>query len=155
MKIAKLTILPLALILLTSCNKKVFYAEDHHVDEKGWNINEKLEYDIVSPDATTYYNFLIDIRNTTKYPYDRTFLFINTTFPDGSIAHDTLECPLADVTGQWYGKQSGHYINNRYYFRKNVRFPQKGHYHFEILHGMRDTNIIGIKNVGFRIEHIK
>ena len=156
MKIIKyITLITLTVLMLTGCNRRVFYTDDQRVEESGWNMYQPVKFDVKVPDTTTFYNFLIDIRNTVNYPYDRTFLFINTTFPDGSIAHDTLECPLADVTGQWYGKQSGHYISNRYYFKKDVRFAKAGDYHFEILHGMRDTNIVGLKNIGLSIEYVK
>lgn len=140
-------------MLFSACDSKVFYADTQRVDESGWNMAKSVEFDVEVPDTTTYYHFMIDLRNTNTYEYANAFLFINTTFPDGSVAHDTLECPLADVTGQWYGKRSGQYINNRYFFRKYVSFPMPGNYHFEILHGMREADIKGIKNIGLRIEY--
>lgn len=146
----------LALLLLSalvSCNKKVFYSNDQRVNEKGWNMNEKLMFDIDVTDTLRLYNFFVDLRISNQYPYSNTFFFINTTFPDGGVAYDTLECPLADVDGRWYGKPTGHYIDNRYAFRQRMIFPTTGHYHFEIGHAMRDTNIVGIKNVGLRIEY--
>jgi gliding motility-associated lipoprotein GldH len=35
-----------------------------------------------------------------------------------------------------------------------VIFPRTGNYHFEIGHGMRDTNVVGLKSVGIRIERV-
>lgn len=128
------------------------FIDEQRVDERGWNLSDKLFYDVEVTDTVGYFNFFIDVRNTVSYPYSNTFLFINTTFPDGSVACDTLECPLADVDGRWLGKQSGHYVSNRYYLRKGVRFPMSGKYRFAIAHGMRDTNIVGIKNIGLSIE---
>ena len=81
------------------------------------------------------------------------FLFINTTFPDGSVAYDTMEYPLADPAGKWYGKRTGRYVDTRYYFRRNARFPMAGIYHFAITNGMRDSAICGLKNIGFRVEY--
>lgn len=153
MKNSCLTLL-IILLMLASCNSKQYYADDQRVDENGWHLNDKLYFNVEVDDTTAIYNFIINIRNTAHYPYSNTFLFINTTFPDGGIAHDTLECPLADVDGRWYGKRTGHYIDNSYYFRKHVVFPQKGRYSFEISHGMRDTAVVGIKNIGLHIEHI-
>ena len=67
-------------------------------------------------------------------------------------AYDTLECPLADVEGHWYGKRTGRYVDSRFVFRRHVIFPRSGRYHFELWHGMRDTNVTGLKSVGLRIE---
>ena len=152
----RITLIALALvsmILATACDSKVFYTEDKRVNEMGWNLNDKLSFDIDVTDTLRIYSFFIDLRVSNDFPKDRAFLFINTTFPDGGVAADTLGCPLAAPDGKWYGRRSGKYIDNRYPFRLNMIFPSTGHYHFEIAHGMRDTNIVGIKNVGLRIEY--
>ena len=38
-------------------------------------------------------------------------------------------------------------------FRRNVRFPMQGNYHFAITNGMRDSAIVGLSHIGFRIEY--
>lgn len=116
-------------------------------------MNDKLTFDVDVKDTARLYTFLVDLRLTADYPYSNVFFFITTTFPDGGVAADTLECPVASPDGQWVGKRTGGYIDNRYIFRKNMIFPATGSYTFEIQHGMRDTNITGIKNVGLRIEY--
>ena len=83
-----------------------------------------------------------------------TFLFIGTTFPDGSVAHDTLECPLADPEGRWLGKRTGRYVDARYRLRGgSARFPMMGHYRFAVTNAMRDSAISGIKDIGLRVEY--
>lgn len=139
-------------LLMQGCNKKVHYAVERDVDEQGWNMNDRLAYDVDIQDTLQIYNFYIDVRNNVHYDKANTFLFINTTFPDGSVAYDTLECPLADVEGHWYGRRTGRFVDSRFVFRKNVIFPISGHYHFEVAHGMRDTNVVGLKSIGLRIE---
>ncbi|MCQ2261865.1 MAG: gliding motility lipoprotein GldH [Bacteroidales bacterium] len=144
-------ILPL-LFLLSACNRNVIFSDNQHVDEDGWNMNEQLYFNVKIEDTTQFYDFCIDVRNANTFAYSNLFLFINTTFPDGSIAADTLECPLADLEGKWYGKSSGHYIDGRYFLRRNVRFPMCGDYRFQVFHGMRDTNLVGISDISFIIS---
>lgn len=146
-------IMLIALLALTGCDRRVFFSDDQRVDERGWSMDDKHYYDVEVTDLQRLYTFYIDLRVANDYPYDRAFLFINTTFPDGSIAADTLGCPLAAPDGQWYGKRSGKYIDNRYIFKQNIIFPMEGRYRFEIQHAMRDTAIVGVKNVGLRIEY--
>ncbi len=139
-------------MILQSCDKHVYYAVERDVDETSWNMDQWLKYDVEVDDTMQIFDFYIDVRNSVRYPKANTFFFINTTFPDGSVAYDTLECPLADVQGNWYGKRTGRYVDSRFVFRRHVIFPRSGNYHFEIGHGMRDTNVVGIKSVGLRIK---
>ena len=142
-------------LLCIGCNSKVFYAEYADVDEQGWALADSVVFDVEVTDTNRVYDFLLEVRNNISYPYSNAFFFINTTFPDGSVAHDTLECPLADLSGQWYGKRAGRYVDSRYYFRKNARFPLSGNYRFAITHGLRDSSVVGLCDIGFRIEYSK
>ena len=140
-------------IMLASCDGTVFSSEYAEVDEKGWLPADSACFDVEVEDTSLIFNFLVEVRNSVSYPYSNTFLFINTTFPDGSVARDTMEYPLADPSGQWLGKRSGRYVDTRYYFRRNARFPMPGNYHFAITNGMRDSAITGLEHIGFRIEY--
>lgn len=148
-----LSIVLLAL-LAQGCDRKVYYAAERDVDERGWHMNDAVVFDIPVDDTLDVYNFFFDLRNSVAYDKANAFFFINTTFPDGTIAYDTLECPLADLQGQWYGRRTGRYVDNRYYFRKHIIFPRAGIYSVAVSHGMRDTSVIGLKSVGLRIERI-
>lgn len=147
-----IALLPLLLLLLQGCDKHVYYTDEHDVDETGWNMNDAAVFDVDVDDTLQVFDFFINVRNSVHFPKANVFFFINTTFPDGSVAYDTLECPLADVEGHWYGRRTGRYVDSRYVFRRHVIFPRTGLYRFEILHGMRDTNVVGLKSVGLRIE---
>lgn len=154
MNIHKLQIVAMLLValLIAGCDGSVYYDQSRSVNEHGWNPADSLYFDVEAIDTTTVYNFMVEVRNSITYPYSNTFLFIRTTFPDGSCAQDTLECPLADVEGRWYGKRTGRYVDARYYFRRNARFPMEGNYHFAITNGLRDSAIAGIKDISLRVE---
>lgn len=139
-------------MLLVSCDGSIYYDESRAVDEHGWLPADSVCFDVPATDTTTIYNFLFEVRNSVSYPYSNTFLFIRTTFPDGSYAQDTMEYPLADAAGQWYGRRTGRYVDTRYYFRRNVRFPMEGTYHFAVTNGMRDSAIAGLKDISLRVE---
>ena len=94
-------------VLLVSCDRSVFFSDDKRVEEQGWNMADKYYFNVEVTDVKRLYTFFIDLRVSNDYPYDRAFFFINTTFPDGSIAADTLGCPLAAPDGQWYGSRAG------------------------------------------------
>lgn len=139
-------------VMTAACDKNVYYTVQQDVDETGWDMNDRLEFDVDVDDTLQLFDFYVDVRNSVHFPKANVFFFINTTFPDGSVAYDTLECPLADVEGHWYGRRTGRYVDSRFVFRRHVIFPRTGNYHFEVAHGMRDTSVVGLKSVGLRIE---
>ena len=140
---------------MASCDNTVFYDESRAVDEQGWLPADSVAFDVSVSDTQSTFNFLVEVRNSISYPYSNTFFFLHTTFPDGSVSQDTLEFPLADPTGRWLGKRTGRYVDTRFYFRRNARFPMEGTYRFAITNGMRDSAIAGLRDVGFRIEYNK
>lgn len=142
----------LAVVLLSGCAKGTFYDKHHTVDTEGWNMEEGLRFAVDIEDTQTPYDFYIDVRNAKDYAYSNLFLFITTTFPDKVERRDTLECPLADAYGRWYGRQTNRYVDGRYLLHQRVIFPMKGTYTFQINHAMRDTVVTGIKNIGLHVE---
>lgn len=147
-----LAVLQLA-VCFTACDGSVFFDRQRVVDEHGWLPTESVDFDVMVDDTNQVYNFLIEVRNSVDYPYANTFFFLNTEFPDGSRARDTMEFPLADPEGRWIGKRTGRYVDTRFYFRRNARFPMEGNYRFSITNGMRDSAICGLKDIGLRIEY--
>lgn len=151
-----ISIIPVILaVLCVACDGKVFYDEQRPVNQDGWLPADSVTFDVPVTDTNRTFNFLIGVRNSITYPYSNTFLFLHTTFPDGSVAQDTLEYPLADPSGRWLGKRTGRYVDTRYYFRRNARFPMSGTYHFAITNGMRDSAVVGLHDIGFRVEYSK
>ena len=144
----------MAALALTACDGSVYYDESRTVDEHGWLPQDTLVFDVEVDDTVHLFNLLVEVRNSVEYPYSNTFLFIGTTFPDGSVAYDTMECPLADPEGRWLGKRTGRYVDARYRLRGgSARFPLMGHYRFAVTNGMRDSAISGIKDIGLRVEY--
>lgn len=153
LKPIKLILVALAL-LLTSCDGTVYYSEYADIDESGWKVADSTRFDLQVDDTTHLFDLLVEVRNGVDYAYSNLFLFVNTTFPDGSISCDTMELPLADPSGAWLGKHSGRYVDSRYRLRgQPVRFPMKGNYHFAITNGMRDNAVKDIVHVGLRVEY--
>ena len=139
-------------VLTAACDKNVYYTVQQDVDETGWDMNDRLEFDVDVDDTLQLFDFYVDVRNSVHFPKANVFFFINTTFPDGSVSDDALDCPLADADGHWSGRRTGRYVDSRFVFRRHVIFPRTGNYHFEVAHGMRDTSVVGLKSVGLRIE---
>ena len=96
----------LAVLLLASCDGTVYYSEYADINEGGWKVSDSACFDVHVDDTTHFFDLLVEVRNNVEYPYSNLFLFVNTTFPDGSVSCDTMELPLADPSGVWLGKMT-------------------------------------------------
>lgn len=144
----------LGALLGGACDSSVFYNENHSVDAEGWNLAERLTYNIEAEDTTETYLCCIDIRNRNDYAYQNLYLNIVTIYPDGGRAADTnMEFRLAQPDGQWLGKSRGRYVDGRYPLCY-LHFPQRGQYQFQVTHAMRDTLLKGIDAIGIHLQRM-
>jgi gliding motility-associated lipoprotein GldH len=139
-------------LLFSSCDDNGLYDQNRDIKDGVWDIKQHLVFDFDVPDSVTKYNFYFNVRNTDEYPYSNIYVFFKTTFPNGKTGVDTVEFPLADENGRWYGKGQGDVHDCRLVFRQNVRFPLAGKYHMEIEQAMRMEQLPGVLNAGIRIE---
>ncbi|MCX6306265.1 MAG: gliding motility lipoprotein GldH [Bacteroidetes bacterium] len=151
---AKITSMLLVLLMavLVSCDSNRVF-EEHVALKKGtWNVKNELQFRVAISDLLSRYNVYLNVRNGPEYPNSNLFLFMNTVFPDGHIARDTIELTLADYDGRWLGSGMGSVKFSRFLFQKNVRFLQKGDYRFVMEQAMRVPELNGIHDIGLRIE---
>lgn len=138
-------------VSLVGC-QEVLFQDSRPVPNKNWEIGHNISFDVEVKDTMTGYDFYIDLRNESNYPYANIFMFVNTTFPSGKSAKDTVECILADRTGRWLGRGLGDVIDNHILFKQNIRFPNEGIYSFAFEHGMRNEALPAVLDVGISIE---
>ncbi|QKG78869.1 gliding motility lipoprotein GldH [Tenuifilum thalassicum] len=139
-------------VSLLSCSDNYVYNGYITLPNESWHVDSIAQFNVPVSDTLTYYNLFINIRNTTDYPYQNLYLFIDVKAPNGSAIRDTFECFLSDEHGNWYGKGSGSLRDNRFLYRKNVRFGTSGEYKVYLQQAMRVDELKGISEVGFRVE---
>lgn len=142
----------LSIIIFSACNEERFYEKNLPIENELWNKNEPKAFEVEVKDTLAQYDFYINLRNSGAYPYANLFLFLNTVFPNGEMARDTLELFLADPAGKWLGTGSGDIYDNRIMFKKDASFPIAGSYKFEFEHAMRQEDVPHIIDIGMRIE---
>jgi gliding motility-associated lipoprotein GldH len=148
----KLRIIIPLMVFIIGCNDQIVYEENHNTDEKGWSVNDVLVFEFEVKDTTQLYDIFLNVRNTTDYGYSNLYVFFQTDFPDGRTFRDTVEMHIADRQGKWTGKGFGKLKANSFHFRKDVWFPLEGMYELTIQHAMREEMLIGISDMGVRIE---
>jgi len=139
-------------IILFSCTSNIFYDKNIEINNSVWNTDSTAIFNVTVEDTINYFDFYLNLRNTTDYKYSNIYFFIDTKFPDGNHTQDTVECLLSDKKGKWYGSGIGKVKSNSYLLKREIKFLQKGVYSFEIQQAMRTRNLNGIKNIGITIK---
>lgn len=153
--IITIAVLLLSLSFLFSCNNKnIVYEKTKEFPNAEWQIDDVQKFNVEIDDTLANYDFSIIIRNTIDYNYANLFVFLNTLTPDDEIAKDTLQFLLADKEGKWLGKGKGNFKESVFLLQHGLKFSQAGTYSFEFTQGMREETLVGIADIGIRIEKI-
>ena len=81
-------------------------------------------------------------------------MFLENTDAKGNMLKDTIEGYLSDDFGKWMG--TGNAVKEMpVFYKQNILFPDSGTYQIKIGHGMRDSILTGIKEIGVRVEMVK
>lgn len=139
--------------LLISCGSKdVFNAYDS-IESSGWNSDSISRFNFVINDTSVLYNSFINVRHSGDFPYRNLWLIVDLVRPDSNIIRDTAILILAKETGKWIGTGSSSVRHLRYLFKNEMSFSQPGNYEYIIAHGMNDSVLPGIVNVGIRLAY--
>lgn len=105
-------LLPALLIfILSGCTKPGPLAEDagfKAIPASGWVYGDTLTFrpDSLFADSGATAGIAIAVRHTDAYLYSNLWLELTSTAAD-SLRRDTVNIPLADTYGKWYGKGMG------------------------------------------------
>jgi gliding motility-associated lipoprotein GldH len=141
----------LPLVFLSACDANTLFDDTKPIPDGVWSEKNMITFKVPVTDTVNIHKFYLSVRHATDYRFANLFLFINTTFPDGKNARDTVECILADRSGKWLGKGITDMRDNQVLLRRGLKFPQAGTYVFEIEQAMREPELEGISDIGLRI----
>jgi len=143
-KILFMAVLALA---LTACRQDIVFSQFVSIPSGEWSGDELAEFDYTISDKDADYRMLVYVRHTERYPYQNMWLFV-----DNGAHRDTIEFYLADDRGQWLGDRHHGFIEMPVLFEQNYHFPDTGLYHMAIQHGMRDSVLRGVMDIGLEIR---
>lgn len=138
-------------ILLASCGNSFVINESQSISHP-WEAAQTIDFEFDIQDTISPYSFFINIRNDIDYDYSNIYFFIHTTFPDGQLSRDTVECILANVRGKWIGKGMGSIKESSHLIRNKLYFPASGLYKIRIEQAMRKELLNGIEDIGIKIS---
>ena len=151
--------LPVLLLLLLSvvqsCDPNRIYESNVVLPDDGWHRAKCARFEVEITDTINSCNIFVNVRNNSKFKWMELWLFVDAYSPSGYMQRDTLKIMLADSYGKWLGHGLGDKYDNRILFHRNIRFPVSGLYIFEYEQAMRSESLVGIDDIGLRIELAK
>lgn len=146
MKILRIILLAMLVTGFSSCRHGIVYSHFYPISSEKWHVDSVANFDYSIDESDASYRMLIYVRHTERYPYQNMWLFIN----DGTRS-DTIEFYLADDRGQWLGDRHHGFIEMPVLLEEAKHYPDTGHYTISIAHGMRDSLLRGVMDVGVEI----
>ncbi|MBI2259011.1 MAG: gliding motility lipoprotein GldH [Flavobacteriia bacterium] len=119
------------LLLISSCQEKVFYTKTYSFNKNVWSRKVLPKFAIDIKDTLSSYDFNISFRSTTDYSYSNCWIFIYSISPDKKKSKEAFEIKFAREDGTWIGKKTGSIVEHKITF-PNKKFPMKGKYQFII-----------------------
>ena len=137
-----------AFVAFSSCRQGVVYSEFIAIPSGEWDENALSEFDFNITDQKAGYDILLYVRHTERYPYQNMWLFVRG---NPQQYRDTIEFYLADDRGRWLGDKHHGFIEMPVLLEQNYHFPDTGRFYFAVQHGMRDSLLRGVTDVGIEI----
>lgn len=142
-------------LFTVSCSSNDVFFQYKAIAPQGWNKDSVCTFNIPITDTTAVYNVYLNVRNRGEYPYQNLWIFLRKVQPDSTLVRDSVECYLADQRGKWLGSGVGSVYEMPILYQQNIRYKTKGTYRYQIAHGMRDSILVGINDIGVRVEKVK
>lgn len=148
----KLYILLCLPLLIVSCSTNIVSSAHHDLPENGWAMTDTICLPLDVTDTTRAYDLALFLRHTDQYTYQNLWCFLQAADSLCPLQADTVLACLADDRGQWLGTRAGRYYSGFVTIERGLLFPHAGTYTFAIVHGMRDSLIYGIADIGLELR---
>ena len=143
----KLLFLATLALALTACRQDIVFSQFVSIPSGEWHVDSVAQFDYQIADKEAGYQMLVYVRHTERYPYQNMWLFL-----DNGTQRDTIEFYLADDRGQWLGDKHHGFIEMPVLIEQNYHFSDTGHCAMTIQHGMRDSLLRGVTDIGVEIK---
>ena len=133
-------------VLFSSCKNDIVYSRFSSIPSEKWAIDSVAQFEYAITDTHNDYRMFVYVRHTERYPYQNMWLFVGD-----SLYRDTIEFYLADDRGQWLGNKHHGFIEMPVLLEENYHFADSGKYFLTVQHGMRDSILRGVTDIGLEI----
>ena len=142
-------------IMLISCSYNDEVVSMNEVNGT-WDKKKELLFTMNIEDTSTPKNIIFVVRNNNEYPFSNIRCIVNLKdLKNKKTTTDTLNYILARPNGEWIGKGFGGTKEILFLFFTDFKFPKNGDYEIGIVQAMRKDTLLGIEDIGVKIQTIK
>ena len=139
----------MAFLSLACQRENVASSEFIKLPDNGWHADSSLVFAFEHFEEPQTFELVVHLRHDQSYPFSNLYLFRQVKREGIRVFSDTVEVSMADVYGEWNGKGVGSIKQLDIPYRKQyLRIDGQGLYTFEFQHGMRETQLKGLKSIG-------
>lgn len=144
----------IVILFVSSCDENRVFDDYKSIPMSGWEKDSLVNFSFNIANTRQEYNLYLNVRNKTSFNYSNLWLFVEITDPGSAVTEkDTVEIILArEPSGKWLGEGFGGLKTRVSTFRSYFTFDKMGDYNVTIRQGMRENNLKGISDIGFRVE---
>ena len=150
-KNSPILILLLAALSLFVCDRSRVYEEYRAVGARGWHLDSAQTFVLEYDEGEQRYDAYMALRVNSDYPYQNLYVFVDQRYGNGEERRDTVNYRLAAPSGELLGKGMGALKEFMLPVFTGGTLPEAGEYSITLTHGMRDTQLVGLEDVGFRL----
>ncbi len=140
------------LVLLSACDPARIIDENKDMPERYWYYKNRPAFDVNINDTNKTYNVYLNLRAGNDYQFCNLFVKVHQVSPGKIESSERKEIQLIDESGNWLGKGLGDLYDFQTPIYTQIRFKEKGIYHFELEQNMRVDTLMHIYAAGIRIE---
>jgi gliding motility-associated lipoprotein GldH len=119
---------------------------------EGWHADSIAHFTLDVQDTLSSYAVYLKLRHNHEYPWQNIWFFRSISSHQGIEYTDTINYVLADDMGKWLGKGIGDKkMVTMPLTSQALQFKHPGEYTFSIQHGMRDTVLSGVLELGLEV----
>jgi gliding motility-associated lipoprotein GldH len=140
-------------LLFASCEPNRVY-EKNLALPSSWSWTDSSFFEVEITDTSSLYDLYVNVRHSDSYDYSNIWFYIETLYPNGRRERSRVQLQMLDSDGRPRGQCSASLCFYRDLIGSQKRFPYPGQYRFVITQDMRDNPLIGIHDIGLRIEKL-
>lgn len=150
----KISVILLAVLLITGCAEQPFYEKSYSFKGNQWTQDVKPSFKVEIQDTTKEYDFTLTLRTTTDYAFSNVWIYLNSKTPDGQTAREPFEMYITQPDGSWAGIKTGTVVENHLIFKRR-KLPKAGTYYFSLEQGITLESLGEVLDVGLKIDTAK
>lgn len=144
-----------AVLILASCGETTVFDEFQPIGGL-WHQDSIQSFVVPIEDNSKPYAVIMKLRHNADYPYANLYLFRTIASSNGTEYTDTVNLAIADRQGKWLGQGVGEVKTMEWVFAdRGLQFTDQRKYTFTLQHGMRDTLLEGVMDVGLELSQIE